>query len=377
MLGRFALIALVGLGGCSLLPQIAHQPSLRNPYPQLSKVAVAPFFNLSDEPTVDGREVAMAYYSELQSVQGYEVVPVGVVETAMRAQRLSLRGPDDARRLAQVLGVDAVVIGAVTDFTMYYPPRCGLQVEWYAANPGFHPIPAGYGLPWGQPEEEDIPSPLVYEAELALAKEQLQTQTPPITPMPPPAEQPAEKGAAGEQSSADAAENAPPGEAPPWKGDGSAQALSYQQPIAGPVPSEGPSVFDRAAGTAGTVAGAATALPAAALGAEGAAELPPNWPDPRGFIPPPPSASLPPSWPSAAPVMRHTRFYSGNDGDFTAALESYYLFRDEARFGGWQSYLQRKEDFVRFCCHMHLWEMLSARGGAGETRVVWYWSKIR
>ena len=69
--------------------------------------------------------------------------------------------------------------------------------------------------------------------------------------------------------------------------------------------------------------------------------------------------------------MTHTRIYRGNDSEFTEALASYYHFRDDARFGGWQNYLQRSDDFIRFCCHMHISEMLSARGGAGETRVVW------
>ena len=50
---------------------------------------------------------------------------------------------------------------------------------------------------------------------------------------------------------------------------------------------------------------------------------------------------------------------------------------NDARFGGWQSYLQRSEDFINFCAHMHIWEMLSARGGAGKTRVVWRWPTIR
>src|SRR5690349_9104743 len=132
------LFALLGSAGCQLIPEIAHQPVLHNPYPQLSKVAVAPFFNLSTEPTVDGRQFALAYYNELQLVQGFEVVPVGVVEKTLETYRISLNGADDARKLAQILGVDAVVIGAVTDFSPYYPPRCGMQVEWYAANPGFH-----------------------------------------------------------------------------------------------------------------------------------------------------------------------------------------------------------------------------------------------
>jgi hypothetical protein len=98
--------------------------------------------------------------------------------------------------------------------------------------------------------------------------------------------------------------------------------------------------------------------------------LPSDWPDPRGFIPPPPSRTPPPLIPSNAPVLRHVRTYNGNDMGFTTALSSYFYFRDDARSGGWQSYLNRSDDFIRFCCHMHISEMLTARGGAGESRVV-------
>jgi hypothetical protein len=291
------------LSGCSLLPEIAYEPTLHNPLPQLSKVAVAPFFNMSQEPTLDGRQLAAAYFNELQLVPGFEVVPVGVVEQAMAESSITLNGPDDARRLAQLLEVDAMVIGAVTDFSPYYPPRCAMQVEWYAANPGFHPIPPGYGLPWGTPEECEIPGSLIFEAEMALAREQLKTQT----------------------------------------------------------PAYAPSVTSVATETTGTSGSGSPA----------------QWPDPSGFISAPPSPVRPPCIPTAQPVMRHTRAYNGHDADFTEALQTYYFFRDDARFGGWQSYLQRSEDFLRFCCHMHIWEMLSARGGAGETRVVWRWPIIR
>ena len=65
--------------------------------------------------------------------------------------------------------------------------------------------------------------------------------------------------------------------------------------------------------------------------------------------------------------------YHGNDSDFTTALSNYYALRDEARFGGYQGYLQRSDDFIRFCCRMHITEMLSARGGAGEAKTVWRW----
>ena len=335
------------LSGCSLLPEIAHQPTIHNPFPQLSKVAIAPFFNLSSEPTVDGRRFALAYFNELQLVPGFEVVPVGVVERAMMDNQISLAGPEDARRLAQLLEVDALVIGAVTDYSPYYPPRCALQVEWYAANPCFHPIPPGYGLPWGTPEEEEIPGPLVFEAEMALARAQLETQTPRPAPLPPDAD----------SGDAEASDQKPSG--------------PEELPI-GPSTAQGMEVAGQVA--AGEV-GDATLLAAAM--AEAPPGLPPDWPDPRGFIPPPPRAQPSPCWPTPAPVMRHTQAYNGHDPEFTEALASYYFFRDDARFGGWQSYLERSDDFIRFCCHMHMWEMLSARGGAGETRVVWRWPTIR
>jgi hypothetical protein len=102
-------------------------------------------------------------------------------------------------------------------------------------------------------------------------------------------------------------------------------------------------------------------------------QLPADWPDPSGFVPAPPSAVRPPLRPQTRPVLTHTRNYNGNDSNFTRALENYAAFQDDARFGGWQGYLTRSDDFIRFCCHMHLTEMLTARGGASETRVVWHW----
>ena len=103
------------------------------------------------------------------------------------------------------------------------------------------------------------------------------------------------------------------------------------------------------------------------------AGLPPDWPDPRGFIPPPPSAVRPAPRPQRAPVISHTRIYHGEDGQLTERLATFYYLRDDARFGGWQAYLERPNDFVRFCCYLHVTETLAARGGAGTARVLWRW----
>ncbi len=391
-----------GVTGCRLIfPDVSHEPVIHNPFPQLSKVAVAPFFNQSDEPTVDGHKFALAYFAELQAVPGFEVVPVGVVETAINEHQVDLSRPGEARRLANILGVDAVVIGSVTDYTQYYPPRCGLRVEWYAANPGFHEIPPGYGLPWGTPQEEFIPAPLVFESEFALAKAQLATQTPtcetssiepPESPLPtPPSPVPGSilepptgnhnsKGTGKDNArdkSGDSSNSPSSGSPGRKKGDSDnthAASALFEEPVADEeVPPNASTASSLSAPLQSDYAASAVTIDS--IGAHGA--LPSNWPDERGFIPPPPSPERPPCCPNNGPVMTHTRIYHGNDSGFTEALASYYHFRDDARFGGWQNYLQRSDDFIRFCCHMHISEMLSAHGGAGETRVVWQWSDCR
>lgn len=314
------MLLLPALASCAAFPEVVHQPQYHNPFPQLHAVAVLPFANQSDtDPTVNGEQVANLYATQLQHIPGFEVVPVGVTKQAILSHNIVLEGPPEAyraelRRLGRILNVDAVVVGSVTDFSPYYPPRMGLAVDWYAVNPAFHPIPPGYGLPWGTRKEKQIPSALVREAEFALAREQLKTQTP-LNP---------EDASAGKEGAA----------TPPPEMIVAADAM---------------------------------------FGAAPAGELPPHWPDPQGFIPPAPSAYPPAAQPQHEPILSQVRQYNGHDADFTEALANYYDLRDDARFGGWQSYLQRSEDFMSFCCYLHITEMLAARGGAGETRVVRRW----
>ena len=66
-------------------------------------------------------------------------------------------------------------------------------------------------------------------------------------------------------------------------------------------------------------------------------DLPPDWPDPRGFVPPPPGPVPPPCLPQHGPIMEHVRMYDGKDSDLTTALSNYFYFVDDARFGGWQA----------------------------------------
>ncbi len=369
LIAAAAALLCAASSGCMAIPDRILEPQFHNPFPQIYRVAVLPFFNQSAEPTVDGEAVAMAYYNELQNIPGFEVMPVGVARQ-MLAASINATGREprsgvEFQRLARQMGVDAVLVGSVTEYSPYYPPRMGLSVDWYAANQSFHPIPAGYGLPWGRAEEEFIPSTLVREAEFALAREQLKTQTPEVPPDPvadgkiAPAGHTAPANHVAQTSTSAAKKSAPP--APVGTG--------VIAPDASPPPASGrPFRPFAAAGTAASGTGGAAPPPLPAQ-----PSLPDNWPDPRGFIPLPPGPQPPHPCPQIAPIMTHTRIYHGQDAKFTERLATYYYLRDDARFGGWPAYLERPGDFIRFCCYLHVTETLAARGGTGDARVVYRW----
>ena len=382
--------------GCSMfLPDVSHEPNFHNPFPQLSRVAVAPFFNQSDEATLDARRFSMEYFGQLQAIPGFEVVPLGVVEEAINRHAVDLSSPGEARRLAEILGVDVVVVGSITDYSPYTPPRCGMRVEWYARNPGFHQIPPGYGLPWGTPEEEFIPPPLAYEAEMALARARLAAQTPdcrggdqllPLPPLPPntaverPAlsEPEANQQLEGqpdpfEEENAEALPVPPSQESPDVNPE---TPVAYQRALdSEPVESDleelplGPPL-NGSPGMTGTVAPKPLADATLPNGL-----LPPEWSMGDDCLSP--CRVRPPCIVHHGPIMTHTRIYHGDSATFAEALAGYVRTRNDDRFGGWQTYLQRSDDFIRFCCHLHITEMLTARGGAGETQVVCEWPVSR
>lgn len=362
-------------GGCALVPDARHRERFHNPLPQLHTVAVLPFFNQSSEPTLDQIAVAEAYYAQLQAIPGFEVVPVGVTISKVESYVGSLAsvGKYPAKQLfladgmpvvpfqqidfsrinfqdlAAGIGVDAVVVGSVTDYTPYYPPRMAMTTRWYAANPAFHPVPAGYGLPWGTKAEKKIPRRVKLETELELARAQLATQTPLPT-----------------SEALQATPQTPSVESQPPMVISEADLAQYEaemQPAA-PIPTEGfqAEVVQEGWANCDPVTGAPIA------------PLPMNWPDPTRLIPDGPSPSGPPvAVPQASPVLSHTRIYRGDDMDFTERLAQYVYANDDGRIGGWEGYLTRSDDFIRFCCYLHITEMLEMRGGRDESDLILRW----
>ncbi|MCG3181134.1 MAG: hypothetical protein BIFFINMI_03508 [Phycisphaerae bacterium] len=118
------------LGGCVSPPADTH---LQSPYPRMRVVAIAPFMNQSGSPYVDPLAVSDIFFSELQMVQGFQVLPVNRTLQAMAALRMqAVSGPDDLLKLAEFLGADMVFAGAVTAYNPYDPPEVGLAVQLYS-----------------------------------------------------------------------------------------------------------------------------------------------------------------------------------------------------------------------------------------------------
>ncbi|WP_345685046.1 hypothetical protein [Novipirellula caenicola] len=371
-------IAAINSLGCSLVPDTRQRESLHNPFPQMKRVAVLPFFNQSSEPTLDTELVSESYYAALQAIPGFEVMPVGVTKAQWLQYSAAHGEPTtgaDFQRLAKMMDVEAIVVGSVTDFQAYYPPRMAMTVHWYAANEGFHPIPAGYGLPWGTDKEKEIPRRIVREAEFELARSQLETQSP-LSADEPAAVSQRHLHRVSAETPLDGNQLRPPN-------------INHDTQMGGIQPETTPSIdSDRYAenqalahdphGHGDPLAPTAEEVGLGLFRDQlPEAPLPANWPEPTDLIPDPPSPVRPATIVNHDPVLSHTRIYRGDDSYFTNRLADYVETGDDARSGGWQGYLKRSDDFIRFCCHVHITEMLESRGGSDARDLILRWPLSR
>lgn len=404
-----AILVTLAMPGCTVL-----RLSVSNPVPALSKVAIVPFFNLSAERAVDGRRFAEAYFGELQKVCGFEVLPVGVTEQAIFDHKLAMAQPDDVLKLAQILKVDVVVVGAVTDYSPYYPPRIGMKVAWYSPQPwrfvqGMWMNPAA---PWPPPDAllmkdegrlhrawryvtsekrfyrtapqkvHDMvtirgqsdplpaagPSPVVYQLPIVTGYPAA-TVCPPgtvpvvaATPCPvcPPTATPAAYMMAVPLRLTQATIMPPPPAAatPPAAlapGTPPAQMAPAPTPLALP---QGPALFPTPADLWGTPPSLAGPEPPST------GEPPLLGGPPAAGEPPPIGGPLAPlGWDPRQPIMTYARMFDGADANLATALRDYVEIGADLRSGGWPAYLQRSDDFIRFSSHLMIYEMLTLHGG--------------
>ena len=424
-----SLLAVCLLSGCIHVPV-----AVSNPIPGMTTVAIAPFFNLSSEPSADGRRVAEAYYAELQKQGGYQVIPVGVVEAAMRQNQLTLSDPADTIRLAELLGADAVVVGAITAYQPYYPPQIGLQVQWYSPRewtfyPGVQPYTSkevvsretdaqGVTLAKLRPQPGTATTAVAMQQATGprnnglvirgqsgseLSDDQLDDLIDQLDAMDTDIELVQARG--GANAGKKEAENrfwptrnrgTPPlGRSPSGSSSGAGSALQSATNGLFSGRNAASSGKNRAARTGSSAAQMIAANNGPPQGNEQSNSNggPSSNPGTMSTSQPgneggpavsgnlsaagDPNAAVDPSAAAAAcpprpiePIMSYTRFFDGADPELVKLLKAYRHYRGDMRSGGWEAYLHRSEDFLHFTSHVMIVEMLNLHGGTLRTEMV-------
>ncbi|MEM7681108.1 MAG: hypothetical protein AAF288_04045 [Planctomycetota bacterium] len=119
---------------------------LVSPYGERRVWAVAPFRNETGSLHADGVRGADHLVRQLAQVDGLDVLPLNRTLEAMQSLEISAVGSkSDAAALREALGVDGLVVGSMTAYDPYDPPKLGLSLELHA-DPRADPSSAEYDL---------------------------------------------------------------------------------------------------------------------------------------------------------------------------------------------------------------------------------------
>lgn len=135
-----ALVVLGSLTGCYKPEQIVRPDKYRSPYQQNVRWAVVPFADQAPQTSVNTMQFMMAVNQQLQQTIGIDPVPATDVIQAMRQLGIAqIQGAKEAVMLAKELQVDGVLVGSITDWDPYDPPKIGVTVKLYCVSrdPGY------------------------------------------------------------------------------------------------------------------------------------------------------------------------------------------------------------------------------------------------
>lgn len=104
--------------------------------------AVVPLRNESGTTIADSYLVSDKVVAAASQVRGIRCLPLNRTIGVMRSLDMTdLTKPEDAEALARALGVDGLIVGTITAYDPYNPPRLGLALALYT-RPGFNGRPA-------------------------------------------------------------------------------------------------------------------------------------------------------------------------------------------------------------------------------------------
>ena len=125
------IVALAAPAGCKRRATV--EPDVyASPYVQPKVWAVVPLSNESGVSEADGARLADHLAQQLQQAERINVVPVNRVLEAMSAMNLAqVVTVGDAMALMNTLRADGLVVGTITAWDPYDPPKIGATVQLY------------------------------------------------------------------------------------------------------------------------------------------------------------------------------------------------------------------------------------------------------
>lgn len=137
-LSRFARLAplalALALGACDERKDVLLTPSsLSSPdYGGEALWAVAPLRNESGVTLFDPLVITDQLAAQVEQAEGLRALSLNRTLAAMQSLKLdSVGSPQDARRLLEALGADALLVGSITSYDPYSPPKFGMSLALY------------------------------------------------------------------------------------------------------------------------------------------------------------------------------------------------------------------------------------------------------
>lgn len=133
-----AILAAAVIGGCQSTQELVPAEQIVSPYALAAGevlLAVAPLRNESGTASVDSMALTDTVVQKLDEIKGITCLPTNRTLQAMRALGLTtVSSPADTRRLARALGIDGLVVGTVTAYDPYDPPKLGLTLALFGSE---------------------------------------------------------------------------------------------------------------------------------------------------------------------------------------------------------------------------------------------------
>lgn len=136
-----AIVAALSAIACDPRPPLKDPTLLQSPFPASQLWAVAPFMNESGVSGADGSRVADQFVKVIEETEGLSCVALNRTMATMQMLGMrSVRTDADATRLRDAMGVSGLVVGTVTNWDPYPPPKIGLAAQVYLSSGTVNPL---------------------------------------------------------------------------------------------------------------------------------------------------------------------------------------------------------------------------------------------